>query len=59
MANCPNSANGGCVPATYTKETTVQAYANAQQPMVIHTDMTGVTVRVTAKPPAKQSNAAQ
>ena len=59
MPNCPNSANGGCVPATYTKETTVQAYANGQQPMVIHTDMTGVTVRVTAKPPAKQSNAAQ
>jgi hypothetical protein len=47
VSNCP--AQGGCVPATRTKETVVQSYENAQQPLAIHTDVTGVKVIVQPK----------
>jgi len=57
MPNCPNAANGGCVPATFTKETTLQAYTDAQQPIVVRNDMTGVTVAVMQKAEAKAAAA--
>jgi hypothetical protein len=53
VSNCPDAPSGGCIPATHTKETTVQAYANAQQPIAIHNDVTGVTVSIQPKPPVK------
>ena len=41
-----------CMPPTYTDEKTVRTFGNAQQPLILHTDITALTVSVPPKPAA-------
>ncbi len=53
----PNCAT--CMPPTHTEEKTVRTFGDAQQPLLIQNDITGLTVTVPPTPtPSKASNSA-
>lgn len=45
LPNCPQ-----CVPPTHTEEKTIRNFGNAEQPLVLHTDMQAISVTVPATP---------
>jgi len=54
VPNCPP----GCVPPTRTEEKTVRSFGNAEQPLILHTDITALTVAVPTKPATSPASAA-
>jgi len=45
----------GTIPPTHTEEKTIRSFGNAEQPLVLHTDITGLTIAV---PPKQKSTTA-
>lgn len=57
VPTCPNSPSR-CLPPTHTEEKTIRAFGNAEQPLVLHTDITGLTVAVPPRPGGSAAAAA-
>ncbi len=45
VPTCPQ-----CMPPSHTEEKTVRTFGNAEQPLILHTDITGLTIAVPPKP---------
>jgi len=45
IPSCPQ-----CMPPSHTEEKTIRSFGNAEQPLVLHSDITGLTVTVPPKP---------
>jgi len=57
VPTCPD-IKSGCMPPTHTEEKTVRTFGPAEQPLVLHSDLTGLTVAVPPKPANSASPAA-
>lgn len=57
IPTCPD-LKSGCMPPTHTEEKTVRSFGPADQPLILHSDITGLTVAVPPKPANSASPAA-
>ena len=49
VPSCPDPASR-CMPPTYTEEKTVRTFGNAEQPLILHSDIPNLTITVPLKP---------
>ena len=54
IPTCPQ-----CMPPSHTQEKTLRTFGNAEQPLVLHTDITGLTVAVPPRPESAATAPAQ
>ena len=49
VPTCPD-IKSGCLPPTHTEEKTIRSFGPADQPLVLHSDVSGLTIAVLPKP---------